>query len=140
MIGIGVVYQAVVSGLITDDSELAVAMCPLTYRAQTVPLVRVRCVLYHAAARGLGRCDASIAFDSAKRIHFLERTMTRLAQAWRARVPHAADLLIGGLTTPDTDVKAADSTEAIRCGLQIANREGEAFVPTRTPRRLPLWS
>jgi hypothetical protein len=140
MIGIGVVYEAVVSGLITDDSELAVAMCPFTYRAQTVPLVRVRCVLHYAAARGLGRPDASIAFDSARGIHFLERTMTRLAQAWRARVPHAADLLIGGLTTPDTDVKAADSMEAIHYGLQITDREAEDLVPMGTPRRLPLWS
>ncbi|ERR1700722_1601217 len=81
-IGCGAIYNALLRGFITDDSELALAMCPFTYQPLTVPLVEVRTL---AAAAYLGGCsnkDVETAFSLAQKTFFMERTPAKLAQLW----------------------------------------------------------
>jgi hypothetical protein len=140
MRGIGVVYEAVVRGSITDDSELAVAMCPITYSALTVPLIRVRCCLHAARTRGLTEDEAAVAFDQARRIHFLERTSARLARTWRAALPGLADGLMMLLDAPASDIKVADARKAILYALASAKTEKGFGMSSLDPESShPLW-
>jgi hypothetical protein len=141
MIGIGTVYHAVIRGLITDDAELALAMCPFTYRAVSIPLVNIRAVLFAARDRGLPSVAATAAFCSASQIHFLERTPACLARAWRAVLPDYSRLLLSLLEDPSHDVKAADTRLAIQYAVDSLQRASSVTMNGRSaPDPLPLWS
>src|SRR5262249_19641518 len=139
MIGIGVVFHAILERLVTDDSELALAMCPFTYRPLSVPLVNVRALLYAARAAGITEAAATIAFNTAAAIHFLDRRSTNLARVWCDALPEEAPLLLSFLEDPATDVKAADALHAVDYALAIGDGTISSFAPVPPTGTLPLW-
>ena len=120
MIGVGSIYHHYLRGRLDDDADLAEAVCPDTYEAVTIPLVRVRRALALASAQGVERESLDEALVAANDIHFMERTLERLTKRWvSALVSHESELLVGILRDPQSDIKASDARDAIELAVNF---------------------
>jgi len=119
MEGVGEVYRLFHSGELTDDDEVALvhADSELGFRALSEPMVNVRATVRHACAHGLiSELTASRTIDSAKRLHFSERTLARIIDAARLST-ELADGVAWVFRNRYVDVKASDARlllEALR--------------------------
>ncbi len=115
MIGCGTAYSAILSEVITDDSELAVLMCPYTFSALTISLLDVRGILGLAHGAGVPMDALGDAFADARSMHFTERFSGRLGSLWarRGNLDQALSLLTGsGATVKSNDYRHALSVVA----------------------------
>jgi hypothetical protein len=131
MIGVGCIFHHLLSQSITDDSELAVAMCPYSFAALSVPIVNIRRCLALAVDLGLSRQIADRALDAALDIYFLDRTIRKLEAEWLKHVPEYARELIEIQNRPATDIKKADARMAILHSLSMI--EDDSMVPRPAP-------
>lgn len=113
MLGYGKVYEALLTDIICDDSELGVAYYPSSNEPLTVPLVNVRVILGLACSKGVPTRLAEKLFRTAQSIYFLERTRTRLLFAWQNEAAEHFALLRQIAFSPESDVKARDVSGAI---------------------------
>jgi hypothetical protein len=117
MVGVGVVYQAVLAGVVTDDSELAVGFSPYDFAATTIPLINVRRLLALACQEGLDAFDALQAFDIARQMYFLTRTRELLQRSWSRLPGRAGHQLTQLLADERMDLKRSDANLAIEYAL-----------------------
>jgi TfuA protein len=135
LVGIGTVFDAFRTGLVRDDAEVAVAMCPFTFSALTIPLVNVRRLLYLLAREGLPEPTLLQAWISAKNIYFMERTLRRLRMQWQLDgVDLCSNLLFESASIRDFDLKKQDvlhaldyAREVLRTGTLQPRLETEEF-------------
>jgi hypothetical protein len=120
MRGVGTVFESIRRGLLRDDAEVAVATCPETLRALSIPLVNVRLLIGLARTEGAPPASLSLALDLAQGIYFLERTPQRLLAVWRRFCPEMASFL-AKTEQARFDVKAADADAAVRLALVLAS-------------------
>jgi hypothetical protein len=115
MIGVGKVYSAFVSGLITDDAEVSVAMRSDTFAAVSIPLVNLRRLLFEASVLGVPYLQLAHAFEICRNIYFMERSERKLRKEWQKQCPSIADLLSELLYRREMfDVKRSDADAAVR--------------------------
>jgi hypothetical protein len=75
MIGIGKVFRLFRLKLLECDDEVALAYCPLTYKAYSEPLVNTRYALRLAIRNGIvTRAESARVLEILKRTYFPERT------------------------------------------------------------------
>lgn len=77
MDGVGAIFRAYASGRLTGDDEVALIHGPADrgWRPLSVPLVEVRATLHRALrARAIGRDDIAALLESARRLHYVDRT------------------------------------------------------------------
>lgn len=130
MLGVGIVYQAVLEGVVTDDSEVAVGMSPYDFTATTIPLINIRKLLALACREGLPQCDAATAFDAAKQIYFLQRTPAELRRVWGCLPPVVNSRLLPMIEDTRTDLKKRDARTAIEFAVsRLANPIAEPAPP-----------
>jgi hypothetical protein len=119
MMGIGTVYRQYMSGHLKDDSEVAEAICPYTFRPVTFATVRIRRALALAASEGVDHQILDAAFRSARAIHFLERRIERIARTWCGTLPsRESAVLMEILESPESDIKTEDACRAIDTAIQ----------------------
>jgi hypothetical protein len=123
VIGCGTAYRAVLNGFVTDDSELAVAMCPFTYAALTVSLIEIRRLLALASDAGCSTEDTAVAYAVAESIFFMERTQARLTKAW-TRTCHRPEPLLKLLGDDRVAIKRQDGAIAIQKALNPSSQPG----------------
>ena len=120
MVGIGSVYHYYLRGHITDDSELAEAVCPYTFQPLTFPLVRVRRAFALALADNIGADLLDAAFASAAKIHFMERRLSKVRHLWSCILPSTTlKLLLDILQSPESDIKAYDAWVALQAATEF---------------------
>jgi len=106
MQGVGEIYRQFTSGELADDDEVAVlhSGSELGFRPLTEPMVNLRATIAHAHTAGaLSALEASRLVDSAKQLHYSERSLTTICA--RADLDDAA----GRLQQYAVDLKAADA-------------------------------
>jgi len=113
MVGVGTVFSSILDGTVTDDEELAVAMCPYTYSSLTIPRINLRRFFFLLREHGCSSKALEVGWNALSAVHFLERTPERLGSAWhRAGITGAARWQ-RYLKEWDFDVKAQDTQLAI---------------------------
>ena len=85
MKGIGIIVQMIASGEIVDDADLSVAVSP-GGGGITVPIVNVRLLCALLVQDGVSRSVIASVTNTARSIHFSERTYDLLLRDVRARV------------------------------------------------------
>ena len=123
MLGIGHVFNAYSSGAITDDAEVAALLCPITYQYQTIPLVNIRYALRRLADDGFDFDIACKAFIAAQRLHYSHRTIETLLSTWKAYSTTQRQLLLDALRSPENDIKAKDSINAVAFAIRGNQKE-----------------
>ena len=84
MIGVGWVYEALASGKVVADDEVAVAYSQDSYVASTVPLINIRFWLERLQSEALVSEDRSaVLMQTARRIFYADRTWSALRTAWQ---------------------------------------------------------
>lgn len=112
-IGMGAVYDALVAGFFTDDSELAVGVSPMDYSSITISLIDVRAILALQSEISPDHSELYEALRLAKGIHFLDRTRSQLARAWSHACPKIAASLVSLLSDNNHSLKRYDAQWAI---------------------------
>ncbi len=115
MIGVGKIFQFFASGLLLDDSEVALlhASAEHDFRPLTVPLVNVRHAAFLAAkAKILGSARAKDLIATAASIHYQERRWPKILAALKWP-PDARQKLEEWLPRGAVDLKAADARECL---------------------------
>jgi hypothetical protein len=82
MLGFGNVYQNIMCGNVTDDSELAAAIHPVSYRPLTVSLINVRSLLSEISDDFGDETILQRALIIARNIYFMDRTIEKLLKLW----------------------------------------------------------
>jgi hypothetical protein len=121
-LGVGTAFNALVSGIIVDDSELAVAMCPYSYQSLTVPAINVRRLLWQLSQAGVADNDLRKAWMASEEIYFMDRTPEKLLRAWTtcgAQFGVNPEILVRQQWSGESDVKRLDVSRALDCALRI---------------------
>ena len=130
MVGVGVVYKALLEEIITDDSELAVGMCPTTYEALSIPLVNIRRFLFGAMTAGLPTNAVEEAWQRAAKIYWLSRTPAELLEVWSRPPTQEIAKMFKSTPSGKWNVKGSDAIAAIHYAQRLAAGSVE---PTPTP-------
>jgi hypothetical protein len=112
MAGSGAVFSAYRAGVITDDAEVGVAMCPITYQCLSVPLVNVRATLRCLRDRGLDDHVVRAMFAAAAKIHFMDRTHEMLMKTWGGVLRPSCRAFVDSWHATYRDIKSIDATRA----------------------------
>lgn len=123
MIGLGTVYNAILQGIVTDDAELAVGMCPVTFKSLTIPLINLRRFLFRALSDGISAASVEAAWRIAAEVYFLERTPTLLLERWDAGLTREICDYFSGCSLQSWDIKVADASDAIQYAERISAGE-----------------
>jgi hypothetical protein len=135
MVGIGVVYRAILAGIVTDDSEVAVGLSPYDFSATTIALINVRRLLSIARSEGIDKGDALRAFHIAQDIHFLNRTREILQRNWSRLL--AGSHLSRLLGDERIDLKKRDANRAIDYAL--SHLSGQTLEPSEFDPAQEIW-
>jgi TfuA protein len=119
MTGSGAVFSSYKAGTITDDGEVGVAMCPITYECLSVPLVNVRATLLRLRDLGLDEEVVRTMFAAAKHIHFMDRTHETLMEQWHRIVPAHYGRVADSWSVNYRDIKSVDAT----CALAVLSED-----------------
>lgn len=125
MEGVGVIYHAYRTGLLTGDDEVALIHGPerLGWAPASVPMVEVRATLVRAVrVRLLATDDARRLRSIAQDLHYVDRDWPLLEKTWIAN----------GLTTPDLARKLAE------LHVPLKEQDAEACVAAALERGAPL--
>jgi hypothetical protein len=113
MIGIGIVYQAVLEGIVVDDAELAVGVCPTSFKALTIPMINLRRFLFDALQEGFPRSAVESAWRLAAEVYFLSRTPAALLECWNTKSTRGLADLFKRRPMSAWNVKEMDAIAAI---------------------------
>ncbi len=135
MTGVGSIFHAYRSGLLTGDDEVALLHAPgdLGWRALTIAMVEVRAALWLGCRRGIWRAEQARAIRrEVHDIHFADRDRQAIAHLFSGR-PEIRQPLLALLDDPAAAVKRRD---AVRC-LDLA-LAGAVTVAMPSPRDPPV--
>jgi hypothetical protein len=135
MLGCGSVYQSILAGIVTDDSELAVGLCPFSHQGLTIPLVEIRRLLALVEA---DISQLSLAFQVAQDVHFLERTEDHLLKAWERACPDILPQLILAYAAGMWHLKSDDALLAIDLAL-ATGVGGQTLVTSQMRKNISLY-
>jgi hypothetical protein len=116
MRGVGEVFRAYASGELIDDDEVALVFASDDgeYRKISEPMVNIRASLRAAVAAGVATQElAGLALDTAKRLHYPDRSYRRVMQLLRGLGVAGVDELATFLDRYARDVKADDARELL---------------------------
>ena len=131
MIGVGIAFQALLAGIIVDDSELAVGMCPTTYRALTIPLINLRRFLFDALQDGHPQRAVDEAWRLAAEIYFLARTPAAISHSWNTPITRDLGAMFKARSMSEWNVKESDTMAAITYAQKLAAGDVGLQVPVK---------
>lgn len=111
MRGVGRIYEDFVSGKLSSDEDVALALHPDTGEALTIPTVQVKYVVREAKVAGLlSDKVARMALAASRKIFYPERTLRMLTKAWEEKIPkQEREVLLKLISDPAHDPKKTDA-------------------------------
>jgi hypothetical protein len=114
MVGLGVIFEALVQGKLQDDGELVACMHPTTFQLTTMPLLNLRCVLKAMGDElSLRSGDLKNLFHRAISIPLLERDIDSISQVWASEGSTVVDAFHRLASSEMCDAKSRDAMFAM---------------------------
>jgi hypothetical protein len=114
MVGLGMIFEALVQGKLQDDGELVACMHPTTFQATTMPLVNLRLVLKVMGDKlNLPSTCLKRLFERAIFVPLLERDIDSISQEWASEGSEIVNVFETLTSCEECDAKSRDAMFAL---------------------------